>query len=262
MNVCPLGPATIHAGAAGGSAVRLGHRVRGGVTGAVRHKGFPASVGAVPLALFDLDNTLVDRQEALGAAVAALCRDLGYGRAIEAWMRTELARRAGRDDFARLREAFDVSATAGELWAAYVERMAAAVSCRPAVLGGLAELRTAGWTIGVVTNGSTDIQRAKLDANGLGPVVDGVAVSDEIGVRKPGIALFELAAARCGVSLRNGHGVMTGDDPAGDIGGGHAAGLGTIWVRGRPWPSAVPAPHHIVDDVLGAIDILLTSHWE
>ena len=41
------------------------------------------------------------------------------------------------------------------------------------------------------------------------------------------------------------------------IGGGHVAGLRTIWLRGRPWPAEIPAPHHTVDDVLDAIDILL-----
>lgn len=73
--------------------------------------------------------------------------------------------------------------------------------------------------------------------------------------------LFELAASRCGCFLADG-GWMIGDNPAGDIGGGHKAGLRTIWLRGRPWPDELPAAHHVVDDVTEAITILLNETWE
>ncbi|MCZ9344674.1 HAD family hydrolase, partial [Streptomyces sp. TRM76130] len=112
---------------------------------------------------------------------------------------------------------------------------AAAVTCRPEVLEGLTRLRAAAWTIGVATNGAGDIQRAKLAGTGLASLVDGVAVSGDLEIRKPDLRLFGLAASRCGVSLADG-GWMVGDNPAGDIRGGHRAGLRTIWLRGRPWP--------------------------
>ncbi|MCD9146035.1 HAD family hydrolase [Streptomyces albireticuli] len=63
--------------------------------------------------------------------------------------------------------------------------MATAVTCRPAVLQGLARLRSAGWTIGIGTNGASDIQRTKLTAAGLADLVDGVAVSGDLEIRKP-----------------------------------------------------------------------------
>ncbi|MEU3521166.1 HAD hydrolase-like protein, partial [Streptomyces sp. NPDC006654] len=61
-----------------------------------------------------------------------------------------------------------------------------------------------------------------------------------------------------GLNLTDG-GWMIGDNPAADIGGGHMAGLRTIWVRGRPWPDLLPAPHRTVDDVTDAITILLNE---
>jgi putative hydrolase of the HAD superfamily len=138
----------------------------------------------------------------------------------------------------------------------YVDRMAAAVSCRPHVLEGLAELRAAGWTIGIVSNGASDIQRAKLTTTGLAALVDGIAISDDIQVRKPDSRLFHLAAARCGAELI-GDVWMTGDDPVNDAGGAAQAGLRTIWLRGRPWPAGLREPDHTVDDVIDAITILL-----
>ncbi|MDT0347557.1 HAD family hydrolase [Streptomyces litchfieldiae] len=214
----------------------------------------------MPLALFDLDNTLVDRRRAFPAAVADFCRTLGYGAEIEAWMHAELAARAAPDDLARMRRTFDLSEPAASLWTAYVDRMAAAITCRPAVREALAGLRASGWTLGVVTNGASDIQRAKLRAAGLAELVDGVAVSGDIDARKPDAKLFRLAADRCRADLVGA--TMTGDDPIGDIGGGHAAGLRTIWLRGRPWPAEITAPHHTVDDVLDAVAILLDTRQE
>ncbi|MEU1516268.1 HAD family hydrolase [Streptomyces sp. NPDC005811] len=213
------------------------------------------------LALFDLDGTLVDRQAAYSNVVAGLCHAHGLGLPAERWLLGQLADRANLSDFAQFRVAFDLSESPDILWQEYVHRIAAAITCRPEVLGGLAELRAANWTIGIVTNGSTDTQRAKLAATGISDLVDAVAVSGELEIRKPDRRLFELAATRCGLSLAGG-GWMIGDNPAADIGGGHQAGLRTIWLRGRPWPDTVPTADHTVDDVTDAIAILLTTTSE
>lgn len=210
------------------------------------------------LAFFDLDGTLADRQSALSDALTCLCRSRALGSDAERWLRTELADRATVNDFARLRDAFGLEASAADLWQEYVDLMSAAVTCRPEVLEGLARLREAAWTIGIITNGSGDIQRAKLAGTGLADLIDGVAVSGDLEIRKPDLRLFELAAFRCGVSLADG-GWMVGDNPAGDVGGGHRACLRTIWLRGRPWPDDLPAAHHVVDDITDAIAILLNE---
>ncbi|MFG3532741.1 HAD family hydrolase [Streptomyces sp. NPDC047917] len=210
------------------------------------------------LALFDLDGTLVDRQSALSDAVTGLCRSHTLAPDAEQWLRAELVDRADAADFSRLREAFDLEVPAAQLWQEYVGFMAAAVTCLPEVLEGLARLRAAAWTIGVITNGASDIQRAKLAATGLADLVDGVAVSGDLEIRKPDPRLFQLAVSRCGANLLDG-GWMVGDNPAGDIGGGQRAGLRTIWLRGRPWPNGLPDAHHVVDDVTDAITILLTE---
>ncbi|MFF4442867.1 HAD family hydrolase [Streptomyces sp. NPDC001621] len=212
----------------------------------------------MPLVLFDLDGTLVDRQSALGDAVSTLCRAHAFPPDVEQWLVLELADRANPADFSRLCTAFDIEAPAPQLWQEYVDLMSAAVACRPEVFEGLARLRTAAWTIGVITNGAGDIQRAKLARTGVAALVDGVAVSGDLEIRKPDLRLFELAATRCCVSLADG-GWMVGDNPAGDIGGGHQAGLRTIWLRGRAWPGELSAPHHVVDDVTDAITILLNE---
>ncbi|MEV7296811.1 HAD family hydrolase [Streptomyces microflavus] len=212
-------------------------------------------------ALLDLDETLVDRQVAVHDSLTALCHAHDFAPATERWLRAELVNRASPDSFVRLRNTFGLVMPSEDLWQEYVDLMSAAVTCRPEVLEGLARLRAAAWTIGVVTNGAGDIQRAKLAGTGLASLINGVAASGDLEIRKPDRRLFELAAARCGVSLADG-GWMIGDNPGGDIGGGHQAGLRTIWLRGRPWPEGLPAAHHVVDDVTDAITILLNETWE
>ncbi|MFD0009029.1 HAD family hydrolase [Streptomyces sp. NPDC127178] len=213
------------------------------------------------LALFDLDGTLVDRQAAYSKAVTSLCRAHGFAPSVKQWLLAQLADRANPSDFAQLRTLFHLDQPATELWQEYVNLIAAAVTCRPEVLEGLAELRAAAWRIGIATNGSADTQHAKITATGIADLVDGVAVSGDIDVRKPNRRLFEAAAAQCGLDLSKG-GWMIGDNPASDIGGGQQAGLRTIWLRGRPWPDGLPAAHHTVDDVTDAINILLNENPE
>ncbi|MET9077874.1 HAD family hydrolase [Streptomyces sp. NPDC004232] len=213
------------------------------------------------LALFDLDGTLVDRNGAFATAIAELSQDHGYGPEIESWLLTGLADRAERRDFDRLRATFPIEESADHLWRVYVGRMAAAVTCRPGVLDSLARLKRAGWSIGVATNGASDIQRAKIDATGLAELIDGIAASGDIDVRKPDARLFELAAARCGTQLSHGD-WMTGDNPETDIAGGYNAGLRAIWVRGGTWPDGLAAPHHTVDNVTDAINYLLAQFSE
>ncbi|WP_053846926.1 HAD family hydrolase [Streptomyces sp. NRRL B-24085] len=208
------------------------------------------------LAIFDLDGTLVDRTGAFADAITSLSHDHAYGPEIEQWLLTELADHAERRDFDRLRATFPVSESADHLWRVYIDRMAASMHCRPAVLDSLERLKQAGWSIGVATNGASDIQRAKIHATGLSDLIDGIAASGDIDIRKPDPRLFELAAARCGTQLTPGD-WMTGDNPETDIAGGHDAGLRTIWVTGRPWPDGLVTPHHTVGDVVEAIDYLL-----
>jgi putative hydrolase of the HAD superfamily len=82
--------------------------------------------------------------------------------------------------------------------------MAAAITCRPEVLNGLVHLRGSGWTIGIVTDGASDIQRAKLTAVGLAELVDGVAVSGDLEIRKPDRELFTTSSTVPGCVVQQG----------------------------------------------------------
>lgn len=208
------------------------------------------------LALFDLDNTLIDRLGAFERWAAEFAAERELGQEAVPWLVAADADGAVPMGtfFALVRERFGLAEAAEELWRAYRERLPHLVRCPAEVLEGLDRLRAAGWTVGIVTNGAADNQTGKIRRSGLAARVDGWAISEAEGVRKPDIRLFEIGAARCGRSLRDG-GWMVGDDPVADVGGGLGAGLRTIWIdRGRaPEPAGAD---HVVSDVLTAMELL------
>lgn len=210
------------------------------------------------LALFDLDNTLIDLDGAfrIWAQEFAEKRDLGHG-AVD-WLivldREGLPHREAF--FAKVQKHFTLPDPVEELWAGYRRRMPYLVRCQPEVLAGLSELRAAGWLVGIVTNGTADNQLGKIQRTGLANTVDAYALSGIEGIRKPDTGLFEIAARRCGASIADG-GWMVGDHPIADIDGGNAAGLRTIWIDRGAWPGHEHSPDYVVTDVIHAMNILL-----
>ncbi|WP_353388342.1 HAD family hydrolase [Thermobispora bispora] len=209
------------------------------------------------LALFDLDNTLVDLDHAFHVWAQEFVAEYDLGHEAVDWLIA--LHRAGyphRDVFfGMVRERFALPDPVEKLWGQYRRRMPYLVHCRPEVLEGLSHLRDCGWQVAIVTNGTADNQLEKIQQTGLVQAVDAYALSGIEGIRKPEVGLFEIAAKRCGMTLAKG-GWVIGDNLATDIAGGRAAGLRTIWInRG----SSVTRDHqadYIVTDVLQAMVIL------
>ncbi|MCG5215466.1 HAD family hydrolase [Streptosporangium sp. KLBMP 9127] len=213
------------------------------------------------LALFDLDNTLVDRAEGLRRWAEEFVAERRLDIGDVEWMIE-----ADGDGFVpkeafftRVRERFELQDSVEDLWARYRSRHPRLIPPFPGALDGLGRLRDAGWRTGVVTNGFADVQMSTLVCSGVGDVVDGWAISGAERVRKPDARLFAIAARRCGMTLSDG-GWMIGDSASADIGGGQIIGLRTVWIdRGRPWPGELQQPDHIISEVTDAIELLLTS---
>ncbi|MGW4980591.1 hypothetical protein [Streptomyces mirabilis] len=68
------------------------------------------------LALFDLDNTLIDRQGGLDIWVGDYARSRGLSEGAAALVRARLRARAYPDGFVYLREELGLRGTADELW--------------------------------------------------------------------------------------------------------------------------------------------------
>ncbi|MDG2263272.1 MAG: YjjG family noncanonical pyrimidine nucleotidase [Actinomycetota bacterium] len=82
--------------------------------------------------------------------------------------------------------------------------------------------------LGLVTNGVSSTQRARLARTGIADVFDAVVVSGEFGSAKPGRAIFEEVFRQLGEPTR-AEVLMVGDSLSSDIAGAAAAGVDSCW---------------------------------
>ena len=210
------------------------------------------------LALFDLDNTLLDREKAFA---------LWTGHFLETHALEEsfipTIERADDDGysprehfFSALRRELGIKASVEELLADYYAEYPSGYSAEPGVIEAIRTLRAEGFKVGVVTNGPPS-QRKKLQSAGIEDEFDAICISEIVGANKPELAIFEEAARVCELPLR---GWMVGDSPEADISGGMAAGLRTIWLhRGREWSAFDYRPDFSVSSIPEAVEIILQS---
>lgn len=87
--------------------------------------------------------------------------------------------------------------------------------------------------VGILTNGDGEMQRAKIHRHGLDTCVDAIIISNEIGVRKPDVAIFDAARER----LPAGEHVYVGDTYEEDIVPARDAGFVAVHVRNDDGPA-------------------------
>ena len=113
--------------------------------------------------------------------------------------------------------------------------------------------------LGVVTNGPTEVQRAKADLLGLADFVDVIIISEEFGEAKPGPGIFREALRRCGATPADT--VFVGDSPEFDIAGATSLGLRTVWVnrRGVAWDHHTPTPAYQIGSLRELLSLVGVS---
>jgi putative hydrolase of the HAD superfamily len=210
------------------------------------------------LMILDLDNTLIDRDAAFREAAAAFLAGHRLPARDLAWMVAEDAsgytpRPALGDAIAhRYGEAVTPEATHTLLDSGVVDRVALA----PPTAEALAAARRAGWRLAIATNGKGVKQLAKIRNARLEHLVDGWAVSEDVGVKKPDPRIFAAAAHAAGADLAGAW--VIGDSPQADIAGAHALGLHSVWVGRGTWPGEPDArPTHVAENVAAAIRYVL-----
>lgn len=88
---------------------------------------------------------------------------------------------------------------------------------------------SANYLLGMLTNGSPDLQREKIAASGLGDFFKAIAVSGEHGIGKPKPEIFQRLAAELGVGIDEC--VMVGNSLERDILGARNAGMRSVWLK-------------------------------
>ena len=124
-----------------------------------------------------------------------------------------------------------------------------------AVLG---HLRATGWRVVVLTNGLPAVQRRKVAALGIAPLVEAVLYADEIAPGgKPHPEVFDAALSQLG--LTPDRCVCVGDNIVCDIAGARACGLRTVWLRQAGTPAGDKGGADVSIGSLGELPHVLTT---
>lgn len=111
--------------------------------------------------------------------------------------------------------------------------------------------------LGIITNGFTAMQAARLEATGLSEHFHILVISEEVGVAKPHPDIFEHALQVMGHPPASKV-LMVGDNLHTDIIGGLNAGMHTCWLNrhGETKPRDI-TPHYEVESLKALQDLLV-----
>jgi putative hydrolase of the HAD superfamily len=102
--------------------------------------------------------------------------------------------------------------------------------------------------VGLVTNGSPEMQRQKLEAIGLVDAFDVVVHAGYDAPAKPSVEPFQVALDALSANPERSYHV--GNSLQTDVAGANAAGLGSVWVPENPEnASHSPEPDHVVTEL-------------
>mgnify|MGYP002626672079 CR=1 FL=1 len=198
--------------------------------------------------LWDIDGTLLDFKAAERAAVKTCFRLFGLGECTDAmvarysainekyWERLELGELTKPQVLTgRFEEFFQREGIAfggvDDFNAAYQLRLGDTICFRDDSYELVRKLRGRVRQY-AVTNGTVVAQEKKLRNSGLGALLDGVFISDRVGVEKPSAEFFQTVLQAVGPAEKDRI-MIVGDSLTSDIRGGLNAGIVTCWYNPR-----------------------------
>ena len=114
------------------------------------------------------------------------------------------------------------------------------------------------YRLGMITNGYSDSQRGRLRAAGLIDLFDPLLISEEVGVAKPDVRIFELALSA--LSLPPEAALYIGDSISHDREGCLRAGIDFCHYRpGGKTAGALPEARYRIADLTELVSILLPN---
>lgn len=178
---------------------------------------------------FDLDNTLINRNAAARAVLDEWLPD--ESRLEEVIARDQCGQSPRREFFSWLKSEFP--ALEGDLWDRFQESIIAKIHPDAQISAFLESLQRAGYYQAILTNGGSDLQRAKITAAAIDSIIppELCLISAEIGYEKPDRRAFGSLIER--LDLPPNKILFVGDQPVIDIAGAKNCGLCTCLVGRR-----------------------------
>jgi putative hydrolase of the HAD superfamily len=188
-------------------------------------------------ALFDLDDTLYREMDYVHSGFRAVSRFLSHrfalcDQSVFDLMVSALAREGRGHVFDIALRELGIEGRMDPRLLIYTYRThTPSIQLAPQAAQCLCNLRHRGWRLGLVTDGMGSIQRRKIDALGLEPLVDVIVCTDEIGADfwKPSTVPFEVAL-EC-LMIRPEKAAYLADNPQKDFLGPNRLGMMTIQIN-------------------------------
>lgn len=211
--------------------------------------------------LFDLDETLIDRAETMRRFLMA---QYGYFPELSHHSSTAFANTClsyQENGYADKLEAYASACNelgfmdrdfAVRLFADFKERYGADPIVFPRVVETLKTLQIS-YRIGLVTNGRTRGQMAKIEAAGIGAFLTSICISESIGCKKPDERIFKACLDE--LAVQPGEAVFVGDNPIADIEPAKNLGMFAVWVS-NPHLSAPGVCDGIITNVSELPDLV------
>lgn len=93
------------------------------------------------------------------------------------------------------------------------------------------------YRIGLVSNGRTKGQIAKINACGISEFFSSICISESVGCKKPDAAIFQTCLDE--LSVQSNEAVFVGDNPIVDIEPAKKLGMFAVWVKNPHFPAPV-----------------------
>ncbi|MFC1920404.1 HAD family hydrolase [Chloroflexota bacterium] len=224
--------------------------------------------------LFDLDDTIIAFTVVSGALWLELCHRFAPNiegfeaeqlmKAIDKaknwyWSDPERHRRGRLSLIAARRElvllafsdlGINDTETANSLADAYSNEREEQATLFPGAVDTLIHFQNSGTKLALVTNGSSEFQRRKIERYNLEPFFDHIQIEGEFGAGKPEEKVFINALKQLDVAPQEAW--MVGDNLEWDVGAAQQAGIYGIWVdwqnEGLPESAAV-RPDRIINNI-------------
>lgn len=194
--------------------------------------------------LFDLDNTLMDRDWTFREFAGQLIReklkvsDPEERERILAYMIESDADgyRPKEGFFQELIETLPWTAKPDltELKAYYDKNYMSHARVMDHAVDALEACKSLGLKLGIITNGFSHLQHGKIDLLELRRHFDAIIVSGDIGIKKPDERIYRIALEKLGAAPEET--IIVGDHPRNDIWGASKVGIRGVWLlRKHAW---------------------------
>ncbi len=115
--------------------------------------------------------------------------------------------------------------------------------------------------LGLITNGSSELQRTKIARLGINDSFDSITISGEIGFHKPDPELFDAALGS--LAIEPDTALYAGDRPEFDIKGAQTVGVTSVLIQKKydyPLPAS-PVAEFVIEDVTHVPRLIIENDW-